>query len=79
MPRKAHHDEFEADLRHLMRSLNDAPALRRNGLARSLAFPGEDAQFVAALHDFVRSVLPARPPRGGDGLQRAPRILPRAL
>jgi hypothetical protein len=60
VPRNAHHDDFETDLRHLMRSLNDAPALRRNRLARSLAFPGEDAQFVAALHDFVRSVLPAR-------------------
>jgi hypothetical protein len=47
-----------SDVRHLMRSLNNPEALRSNRVARSLAFPGDEKHFVAALQAFVRAVIP---------------------
>lgn len=51
-------DEFDEDLRRLMRSLGDPAALSNNRLARMLSFPGDDRRFVDALHAMIRSVLP---------------------
>jgi hypothetical protein len=51
--------DLDADVRHLMRSLNDARALRSNRVARILAFPGDEKHFVEALQAFVRAVIPA--------------------
>jgi hypothetical protein len=47
------------EVRHLMRSLNDATALRSNRLARALALSEDDARFVEAVQRFVRSAVPA--------------------
>jgi tetratricopeptide (TPR) repeat protein len=48
------------DVRHLLRSLTDATALRSNRLARALVLAGDDAEFVGAVQRFVRSALPER-------------------
>jgi tetratricopeptide (TPR) repeat protein len=47
------------EVRHLMRSLNDATALRSNRLARALALSEDDGRFVEAVQRFVRSAVPA--------------------
>lgn len=50
--------ESQRNVRDMLLHLNDAGALRKNPLARRLAFPGSEDQFIASLQAFVLSVLP---------------------
>jgi tetratricopeptide (TPR) repeat protein len=59
LDRPREHLDLDADVRHMMRSLNSAKALRSNRVARILAFPGDERHFVEALQAFVRAVIPA--------------------
>jgi tetratricopeptide (TPR) repeat protein len=46
------------EVRSLLRSLNDAAALRSNRLARALARTDDDRRFLEAVQRFVRAALP---------------------
>ncbi|MDB5073573.1 MAG: hypothetical protein JWM87_4684 [Candidatus Eremiobacteraeota bacterium] len=55
---KSGEQTLDREVRHLMRSLNDAAALRSNRLARALARADDDRRFVEAVQRFVRGALP---------------------